>query len=89
MSKYKDLKALAQAFASGELDRKLYTLQMDSDVSFLAYTGPAPAGLDFGTPEYNDWRRAKEAATLALFRGMGTAGMVDACNAAGIPTDWA
>lgn len=89
MSKYKDLKALAQAFASGELDRKLYTLQMDSDVSFLAYTGPAPEGLDLGTPEYDDWRRAKEVDTLQLFRGMGTAGMVDACNAAGIPTDWA
>lgn len=89
MSRYRDLKALAQAFASGELDRNLYTLQMDSDVSYLAYTGPAPAGLDIGTPEYNEWWRQKEAATLALFRGMGTAGMVDACNAAGIPTSWA
>ena len=53
MSRYRDLKALAQAFASGELDRNLYTLQMDSDVSYLAYTGPAPAVLDIGTPEYN------------------------------------
>lgn len=88
MSKYRDIKALAQAFASGELDRSLYTLQVDSDVSYLAYTGPAPAGLDPSAPGYSEWWRAKERETLALFRGMGTAGMVDACNAAGIPAEW-
>ena len=89
MSRYKDLKALAQAFATGELDRNFYTLQMDSDVSYLAYTGPAPAGLDFGTPEYADWWRETEIETRRLFRGQGTADIVDACNIAGIPTDWA
>lgn len=83
--KYKDMAALAAAFKSGELDKDHWRLQMDNDGSHLGYVGPLPEGLDEDSPAADEWREKKEA---GLFRGQGYADIVDACNAAGIPTEW-
>lgn len=84
--KYKDIQALAAAFRSGELDPKLYTLLMDNDYSSLEYTGPVPEGLSDAAA--GAWRDAQTEKAEGLFEGKGYLDAVDACNAAGIPTEW-
>lgn len=73
MVKYKNMAELAEAFRSGDLDRSKYVLMMDNDCSYLVYTGE-----DVEADERPE----------ALYEGDGYGDIVDACNAAGIPTEW-
>ena len=86
--KYKNMAELAAAFKSGELDAKLYTLQMDNDGSHLKYTGPLPDGVEDGSAAGDAWQEEQDDKVGELFHGQGYADIVDACNAAGIPAEW-
>lgn len=87
-TKYKNLKQLAAAFASGELDRKKYRLILDNDDSFLTYCGPLPRGMKKDSDEAASWRDSKSDEARQWFRGNGYADLLDACEAAGIPSQW-
>lgn len=80
--KYPNLKALAAAFESGELNRKHYRLIVDNDDSFLSYVGPVPRGEDKDC--YRD-RKSDEARDW--YRGNGECDMLEALEAAGIPCE--
>jgi hypothetical protein len=80
--KYADLKALAAAFESGELNRKHYKLIVDNDDSFLMYCGPIPKGED-----KDCYRDRMTDAARDWFRGNGEGDMLDALEAAGIPCE--
>lgn len=86
--RFKDLKALAKAFASGELDKEKYRLVLDNDNSFLTYVGPLPKGMKKDSEAADVWLDEKDAETLAMFRGNGYADLQEACEAAGIPCEW-
>lgn len=86
--KYKNLQAVAAAFASGELDTAKYKLILDNDCSYLVYCGPIPEGLQAGTYEADVWRDEKNDELRNWFWGNGYADLRDACLAAGIPADW-
>jgi len=86
--KYNSLIDVAAAFASGELKRDEYTLVLDNDTSFLRYCGPLPEGILPDSPEADAWRDRKVDETRTLFRGNGYADLADACEAAGIPSEW-
>lgn len=87
--KYKNLRELAAAFVTGELDRCDYKLIMDDKESFLVYRGPLPVGVEDGTPAAARWRDAKRDEMRTWYRGHGMVDIVDACNAAGVPSEWA
>ena len=74
--KYKTFAELANAFASGELDKEKYILVMDNDSSGLQYRGD-----DMQESEAYEH-------TKSLFSGGGPDDIVDVCNAAGIPAEW-
>ena len=86
--KYKNLKELAAAFASGEIDKTKYKLILDNDDSFLSYCGPLPDGVDDDTPAADSWRDQKSDEARTLFRGNGYSDLQEACEAAGIPSEW-
>ena len=86
--RYESLTELSWAFASGDLNPKHYILRMGNDASHLEYSGPTPEGMEPGTPQFDEWMLARDAEARALFRGHGTADMVEACKAASIPTEW-
>lgn len=86
--KYKNLRQLAAAFASGELDKTKYKLILDNDCSFLNYVGPLPMGMKPETDEAYEWLDEQHEAARKLFEGNGYSDLLDACLAAGIPADW-
>ncbi len=86
--KYKDLKALAAAFVSGELDKENYVLVLDNDDSFLSYRGPLPKGVKKDSEAADRWMDEKNDEARAWFRGNGYADLSQACDAAGIPNEW-
>lgn len=86
--KYQNLKEVAAAFQSGELDREKYTLILDNDDSFLQCTEPLPDGIEEGSDEADAWERKQHERTMSLFRGNGYPDLQDACEAAGIPCEW-
>ncbi len=74
--KYPTYEALAQAFATGELDMNKYVLVLDNDCCTLDYRGD-----DMDEDEaYEHCAR--------LFHGNGYADFGDAVRAAGIPCEW-
>ena len=80
--KYKNLAELANAFKTGELKKNLYILQLDNDCSALRYIGPVNGEdedieRDRKNDECGEW-----------FEGNGYADLKDACEAAGIPSEW-
>lgn len=81
--KYPTIKDLAAAFASGELDKKQYRLTLDNDDSFLSFIGPVPRGAD-----KDCYRDTKNDECRTWFRGNGYRDVLDACEAAGIPSEW-
>lgn len=85
---YKNLKALAEAFASGELDRKQYQLVLDNDCSWLIYVGPLPKGVKRDSKEEWEFRDRMNDECRQWFSGNGYADLLDACDAAGIPAEW-
>lgn len=86
--KYKNMTALAKAFASGKLDRKQYVLVLDNDDSFLRYCGPLPKGVQKDSEAADRWMDEKNDEAQAWFRGNGYADLSQACDAAGIPNEW-
>lgn len=84
--KYKTVKALAEAFKTGELDRKRYVLILDNDCSHLNDRAPRPEGISDDEWEVENERRYNECARL--FEGKGYGDLQAALEAAGIPTDW-
>lgn len=86
--KYANLGELAQAFKSGELDRNLYRLVMDNDCSYLAYRGPLPESIKEGSRAADAFEDEKFDECCEWFRGNGYADLLDACVAAGIPSEW-
>jgi len=86
--KYKNLREVAAAFVTGELDRAHYQLVMEKTSSHLIYRGPLPFGIENGTREASTWRDQKRDEIRTWFKGNGLLDIVDACNAAGIPADW-
>jgi hypothetical protein len=81
--KYPNLKALAAAFTSGELNRKHYKLILDNDDAFLSYVGPVPRSADA-----DDYRDSKSDEARTWYRGNGYSDLADAVEAAGIPCEW-
>jgi len=82
--KYENMVELAEAFKKGELEG--YTLMLDTDNSFLWYSGPVPDGLNEDEAESFCDRKTDEASDW--FHGNGYADVGDACKAAGIPAEW-
>ena len=74
--KYKTYTELAEAFSSGELDKKKYVLVMDNDYCSLNYRGD-----DMDENEAYDHCQT-------LFRGGGYGDIIEVCEAAGIPAEW-
>lgn len=85
--KYKNLHQLAAAFASGELDKKHYVLVLDNDNSSLRYVGPLPKGVKKDSDAADDFIDEKDAEAGGWFRGNGYSDLMDACLAAGIPSE--
>jgi predicted ATP-dependent endonuclease of OLD family len=79
--KYKNVKELAKAFSRGHL--KDYYLMVDNDMAILRYNGAVPDGED--KDSYYD-RKNDEA--RKWYRGNGYSDLVDALEAAGIPSEW-
>ena len=86
--KYKNIKELARAFKCGELSKKEWTLILDNDCSSLRYTGALPDGMDEDSEEADVWLDKKNDEADKLFYGNGYSDLQDACEAAGIPTEW-
>jgi len=79
--KYKTLKEPAQAFAEGEL--KGYYLMVDNDCAFLRYNGAIADGED-----ESSFRDEKNDEARQWYEGRGYADLVNALEAAGIPSRW-
>lgn len=86
--KYKNLKQLAAAFASGELDRKQYKLILDNDSSHLSWCGPLPVGMKKDSDAADAYMDEMDDKAGAMYRGNGYADLQEACEAAGIPCEW-
>lgn len=85
--KYKNLKELAAAFASGELNKAEYQLTAHGGETFLRYCGPLPDGMSKDSAEAYTWRWNKQWETRTLFRGKVYADVLDDCRAAGISVE--
>lgn len=74
--KYTSWEDLINAFRSGELDPKKYTVVMDNDCSWLRYVGD-----DMDEEEADDHAHS-------LFAGGGYRDIVDVLQAVGISAEW-
>lgn len=81
--KYGSIKELAEAFASGELSRDDWIVDMDNDNATLRWRGSCPEGVD-----EDDFADSKYEEGKTLWRGDGYSDVADAFIAAGIPCEW-
>lgn len=84
-AKYSNWKELIAGFKSGAL--KNYTVIMDSDDSFLRYTGPLPKGVEPETEEADSYMDEMNDIARLLFRGNGYYDIIEILKAIDIPVE--
>lgn len=80
--KYKTYKALANAFESGELNRKEWKLIMDNDSCYLNWRGPVPKDVD-----EDEFYENKYEEGCKIFHGDGDCDIMEIVEALGIPAE--